>query len=143
MAVESRYGSPAETAAGRPFDLALEDAFDPAVAVAEAVRAGRTVIAVDEEDAVGETMELIIPGEESEDELTLDQALDEIEEAVGEPTYHADWFFVFEGGCIVWDFDAEGEMVATVDDDTRRAVGFYDLAGLRREMAELGYVTGP
>jgi hypothetical protein len=100
------------------------------------------VIAVDEEDAARETMDLIIPGAESEDELTLDQTVDEIEDVVGTPSYDADWFFLFEGGCIVWDFDAEGEMVATVDDDARRAIGFYDLAALRREMAEQGYVTG-
>ena len=73
----------------------------------------------------------------------LSRVIHEIEDRVAEPTYQADWYFLFEGGCIVWDFDAEGEMVATVDDAARRVLGFYDLAGLRRVMAEQGYYTGP
>jgi len=133
----------ARDADGHPFDLSLAEAFDPPVAVAEAIRAGRTVITVDEAGAASETLGLIFPGEESEEGLTLSRVIHEIEDRVAEPTYQADWYFLFEGGCIVWDFDAEGEMVATVDDAARRVLGFYDLAGLRRVMAEQGYYTGP
>jgi hypothetical protein len=133
----------AETAAGHPFDLALADAGDPSAEVAEAAQRDRTVITVDDADAREQTMGLILPGGEREDALTLAQAVDEISDHVDEPEYRADWFFVFEGGCIIWDFDAKGEMVANVDEDVRRALGFYDLAGLRRTMAELGYYTGP
>jgi len=132
-----------ENAEGHPFDLALADAFDPPVAVAEAIRAGRTVITIDEDDAASGTMELIFPDGENEEGMTLSRVIDEIEDWVAEPVYRADWYFVFDGGCIVWDFDAEGEMVATVDDAARRAVGFYDLAGLRQQMTEQGYYTGP
>lgn len=133
----------AEDAQGRPFDLRLAATEDPIEAAEDAAGAGRIVLTADEHNAEENTVDLLIPGLERRGDLTLDQAIEEIEEHVTEPTYRADWFFVFQGGCIVWDFDAEGEMVASVDEDMQQAVGFYDLGTLRRQMAAAGFPTGP
>jgi hypothetical protein len=57
-----------------------------------------------------------------------------------EPAYEATWYFRFDGGCVAWEFDAEGEEVGTVHDDVEAAVGFYPLYALRREASNNGYL---
>ncbi len=131
-----------ELVRGRPFELRMAPADDPSVQISRALADGRMVIFVDDTVMDG-TVDLLIPGEEPESGLTIDQAVEEIEERVEDAHYDATWYFVFEGGCIVWDFDAEGEMVASVERDMFDAVGFFDLTEIRRTAAEMGYYLGP
>jgi hypothetical protein len=62
--------------------------------------------------------------------LTVAAALDRMEELTPEISYRGQWFFVFPGGCITYDFDAKGTVAATVAQDATEAIGLYDNAAL-------------
>ncbi|MDJ0497525.1 MAG: hypothetical protein QNJ89_06830 [Acidimicrobiia bacterium] len=71
--------------------------------------------------------------------LTVGAALDRLEDLVPNVTYKGQWFFVFEGGCITYDFDAEGTVAVTLDQDAAEAIGFYDNAALIEAGRRAGY----
>ncbi len=57
--------------------------------------------------------------------LTPAQALEVIEDNVPDVFYKGEWYFVFEGGCITYEFDARGTLAETIADDAEEAFGFY------------------
>ncbi len=128
---------------GRPLELRLASAGNASAEITAAKAADRMVIVVDDADAAAGTLELLLPSGDVESEITVQDALDEIEDEVAEAHYDATWYFLFDGGCISWQFDAKGAEVATIEQDMVRAVGFYDLAEVRRVAGELGYFLGP
>jgi hypothetical protein len=71
--------------------------------------------------------------------LSVAAALQRLEDLVPEVTYEGQWFFVFEGGCITYDFDAEGTVAATLEQDATEAIGFYDNAALVEAARRAGY----
>jgi hypothetical protein len=71
--------------------------------------------------------------------LEVAAALERLEDLVPEIAYEGQWFFVFEGGCITYDFDAEGTVAATLDQDAAEALGFYDNAALIEAGRRAGY----
>ena len=71
--------------------------------------------------------------------IEVDDALDLIEEMTPEVRYEGQWFFVFEGGCITYDFDAEGNVASTVAEAASAAIGFYSNAPLRDAAEDAGY----
>ncbi len=78
-------------------------------------------------------------GRDPESGLTLEEALDEVADDLGDPVYRAEWFHTFNGGCIVYRFDAKGigsEMIAL---EVLEAIGFYPLAELREGARQAGY----
>lgn len=97
----------------------------------EAQAAGEFTLMVGMTDEIRETVQLFLPGHTEGALDTLEDALGEIEDEVAEPQYRASWFFLFQGGCIEWKFDAEGEGLGTLQEDATNALGFYDLADLR------------
>ncbi|MDH3259827.1 MAG: hypothetical protein OEM84_02520 [Acidimicrobiia bacterium] len=70
--------------------------------------------------------------------LAANEALQRIEELAPEVVYEGNWYFVFDGGCITYEFDAHGTVAETVADDVVTSLGFYPLADLR----ELGRRQG-
>ncbi len=78
----------------------------------------------------------------SEAEITvddIDDLVDEIEDVETESSYLGNWYFVFEGGCVRYTFDAEGPGTARLDDDARSALGLYDAEELRQVARDLGF----
>ncbi len=71
--------------------------------------------------------------------LEVGSALDRLEDLVPEVAYEGQWFFVFEGGCITYDFDADGTVAATLAEDASEAIGFYDNAALIEAGRRAGY----
>ena len=71
--------------------------------------------------------------------IEVEDALEAIEETAGELAYEGNWFFVFEGGCITYDFDAEGRLALTVADDAEETIGFYRNERLRQAAMRYGY----
>lgn len=57
--------------------------------------------------------------------LTPVEALDEIEDRVPDIFYKGNWYFVFEGGCITYEFDAKGTLAETIAVDAEEVFGFY------------------
>ncbi|MDX2466225.1 MAG: hypothetical protein QNL12_02835, partial [Acidimicrobiia bacterium] len=76
--------------------------------------------------------------------LTVHDALERIEDMSDEVSYRGQWHFVFEGGCITYDFDAEGTIAGTIVQDVRESIGFYPNAELRQAARDAGYdLVGP
>lgn len=112
----------------RPLTLTIDEAIEDAVLprVDRALLRGDYVWIVDELDAEEGTVELrsnepLAAGSG----LNPDEALDLIEEVVPDAFYRGDWYFTFEGGCITYEFNAEGTLAHTVADDAEDALGFF------------------
>lgn len=71
--------------------------------------------------------------------LSAEDALDLIEDNVPDLYYRGAWYFRFDGGCITYDFDAEGIVAITVADDADDALGFYPAHVLRRSARDAGF----
>ena len=56
-----------------------------------------------------------------------------------EVQYRGQWFLVFEGGCITYDFDAEGSLAASIAQDAEQTIGLYSGDDLRRAARDAGY----
>ena len=132
------------------FGLRLRDrAVDAQVDVVESptrdrIRAaqadGAHVITISIRDAEEGTVALLLAGE-SEERVggTIRHALDEIEEHVSKPSYRGSWFYVFEGGCTEYRFDAAGAGVETVAADVQRSLGFIDAVAIKQMARDAGY----
>ncbi len=71
--------------------------------------------------------------------LEPEEALDMIEDRVPDLFYRGAWYFTFEGGCITYDFAAEGIVAVTVADDADDALGFYPAHEFRRFARDAGF----
>lgn len=69
--------------------------------------------------------------------LTPTEALDMIQESVPDVFYRGSWYFTFEGGCITYEFNAEGTLAETIAADAEEVFGFYPaslvIEGARRQ----------
>ena len=126
----------------RPVDFDIDDALDESVRdrLDRALAAGRYVWILDELAADEDTVEL-----RSNDPrvgasgLSPEDALDEIEDELPEVFYRGFWYFTFEGGCITYEFNAEGRIAETVAEDAEDALGFYPAHELRAIAESAGY----
>ncbi|MEE8330390.1 MAG: hypothetical protein V3R84_01310 [Acidimicrobiia bacterium] len=129
---------------GRPLTLQLADSKTPDEDIGEALEDGAFVVIVSANDAARETMQGMAPGDdEIHTNLTLGDVLDGIEERVEEGTYRATWFHLFDGGCVTFEFDADGAGVETLVADVELAVGFADLADLKEQAKQAGFILDP
>lgn len=71
--------------------------------------------------------------------LRPDEALDLIEDNVPDLFYRGEWYFTFDGGCITYDFDAEGIVAITVAEDADDALGFYPAYELHQFARDAGF----
>ena len=121
--------------------------------IGNAQKSGAHVIVISIRDAEEGTLSLYVAGSDEEleadytenadphDDLirNLDDAVEEIEDAETEPSYRGNWYYVFDGGCVVYTFDAEGNGVSTIVSDIDVALGLYDAESLREFARNLGY----
>lgn len=125
---------------GRATDVTISVSEAPTAArVSAAIAAGAHVITISVRDAEEEKVTLILSGQDIEYEGDLDQVIDEIEDAETESNYRGNWFYVFEGGCVVYTFDAEGPGVETIERDVGLALGLFDAEALRQSARDAGY----
>ncbi len=101
---------------------------------------GAHVITISIRDAEEGTVALLVAGE-SEERVggTIRHAFDEIEEHVSKPSYRGSWFYVFEGGCTEYRFDAAGAGVETVAADVQRSLSFIDADAIKQTARDAGY----
>jgi hypothetical protein len=105
-----------------------------------AADAGAHVIIVSVRDAEEGTLTVLVQGARDEVAVEdLDAALDLIGDVEAESTYTGNWYFVFEGGCVVYTFDAVGSGVATLEDDVRIGLSLFDAEELRQAARDAGY----
>jgi hypothetical protein len=74
--------------------------------------------------------------------ISVNQALDRMEDTLPDVFYRGTWYFTFEGGCITYEFDAKGRVAETVAEDAEEAIGFYPAYQLRRLGEGEGFVVG-
>lgn len=74
--------------------------------------------------------------------IDVDEALDQMERALPGVFYRGQWYFVFDGGCITYDFDATGAVAESLAEDAEEALGFYPAYQLRQIGEELGLEVG-
>lgn len=97
------------------------------------------VIVIDDLEVDTRTLELRRFGEEPRTGVSLDEALEEIEDDVEEPRYEATWYHTFEGGCIIYEFDAEGFGSETLSSDIDDSLGLFPLEALRQLGRDAGF----
>ena len=105
-----------------------------------ASESGAHVIVVGIRDVEEDTLGLLIAGTPTEVTVDdLDDAIEAIEDAETESSYSGNWFYVFEGGCVVYDFDATGPGTATIEQDIEATLGLFDAEELRQVGRDAGY----
>ncbi len=107
--------------------------------VRDAARAGAHVVIFSVRDAEEKTLTLVLNGDPLEYEGNIKEVIDKIEDVETQASYRGAWYHVFEGGCIVYTFDAEGPGVDTIERDIGQALGFYDANELRQVARDAGY----
>ena len=75
--------------------------------------------------------------------LSVDDALELIDDSIGDVFYRGQWHFIFEGGCITFDFDAKNRVAQTIADDAEAAIGFYPAYELREIADDMGFQIVP
>ena len=104
---------------------------------------GHTVIVISTRDVEENTASLVLPGENQEVAgLTIPAVIDELEDEVEPASYTGFWYYRFQNGCIVYEFDAHGSGVSTIEADAQAALGLFDAESLRRLARESGYDPG-
>lgn len=105
-----------------------------------ATASGAHVVVISIRNAEEGTLTLLVAGTATEVEVdSLDDALDMIEDAETEPYYTGSWYYVSDGGCVTYTFDAEGPGVATIEDDIGIALSLFDAEALRQIARDAGY----
>ncbi len=112
----------------RPVIFEIDDNIDDQVGqrVNRALVTNRFVWIVSELDAEEGTVELRGSDPDvSGRGVSTTEALELIGASLPGVFYRGDWFFVFEGGCITYEFNARGRLAETVAADAEDALGFY------------------
>lgn len=105
-----------------------------------AAASGAHVIAIGIRDVEEGTLTVLPKGATTEVVAdSIDDALDLLEEAETEAFYTGTWTYVFEGGCVVYTFDAEGQGVSSIEDDVQLALSLFDAAAFRQLGRDAGY----
>lgn len=107
--------------------------------VSRAVASGAHVITIGVRDAEEGSLSFRLSGDPIEYQGTLDDVIDEIEDVETQSSYRGKWYYVFEGGCVVYTFDAEGPGVDKIERDIAQTLGFYDANELRQIARDAGY----
>ncbi len=74
--------------------------------------------------------------------LRAGSALDLIEDNAPDVFYKGNWYFTFDGGCITYEFDAEGTLAETIENDANEAIGFYPAYELVQLARDAGLDVG-
>lgn len=126
---------------GRTVMVSVSDSSGPvADRIDRAAALGAHVIDISIRDAEEGTLTLVLKGNDEELEVDdLNDAIEEIEDVETEPTYTGNWYYVFEGGCVVYTFDAVGHDVSTIENDITASLGIFNAETLRDFARDLGY----
>ncbi len=101
--------------------------------VAGVLEAGYVALIVDDADVEDGTVAIRTPEAPRDEEpgLVFDQIVQRFETAEGAEVYRGDWYYVFEGGCVIYEFDAEGPGSADLGNVVDEALDFAPLEQLR------------
>lgn len=111
----------------------------PAMQIERALGNGQVAMIVDDREEVAGTVEMRRVGDEPRVAISVEDALEVIEDDLGDPRYRAEWFHLFPGGCITYLINAAGAGAETVVEDIDEVLGFYPLAELREGAESQGF----
>lgn len=74
--------------------------------------------------------------------LSVHDALERIGHMSDEVQYRGQWYLVFDGGCITYDFDAEGALARSIAEDTEATIGLFPGDDLRDAARAAGFDLG-
>jgi len=125
---------------GRDIFVVLDDGDAPLADKVEiAAGQNRPIVLVDEQDAFAQTASLQMPGEtQSTRGLDLNDLLDRLDRLLPKPSFTGQWFQVFAGGCITYEFDASGVGVDRLAEDVEDAIGLFPAGELSRILRSQG-----
>ena len=127
----------------RPVSVTVDEDIDFSVRtrVNSALFTDDYVWIIDDLDVEEDTLELRRTADgEGARGLSVDEALDRMEDLTPEVSYRGEWFLRFNGGCITYDFDAEGTVAETLAADAAAAIGLYPNEQLREAGRRAGYM---
>jgi hypothetical protein len=130
------------TVEGRPLEISVDEDIDFSVRsrVNEALFSDDYVWIVSDLDIEENTLELRRTADgEGARGLSVEEAVDRIEDMTPEPSYVGQWYLVFNGGCITYDFDAKGTVAESIEQDVAEAIGLYPNDELREAGRRAGY----
>jgi hypothetical protein len=107
--------------------------------IEDALQRGAAVLVIDDGGPVRGDLELRLPDLDRPIIGPLGEVLAELGQRARPPHYAATWWDIAEGSCAVYDIDATGAQVLTLEEDVARAIGSFPLDAVRRELADLGY----
>lgn len=71
--------------------------------------------------------------------IDVHEALDRMAHMTEEMQYRGHWYLVFRGGCIAYDFDAEGALASSIAEDAEATIGLYPSEELIRAARNAGF----
>ena len=71
--------------------------------------------------------------------IDVHEAMEKIEDISEEVLYRGNWYLVFDGGCITYEFDAKGALATSIAGDAERAIGLYPSEALLDAARDAGY----
>jgi hypothetical protein len=107
--------------------------------IAEAMEREASVLVIDDAYQARGELELRLPDHDRPFVGPLGEVLAELGQRARPPHYAATWWDLSPGGCAIYEFDASGAQVVTLEEDVAAAIGSFPLDAVRRELAELGY----
>ena len=108
--------------------------------ISDALMAKEYVWIIDELDAEEGTVDLRSNDTRvAANRINPEDALEVIEDFAPGAFYRGNWFFTFDGGCITYEFDAEGTLAATIAADADESIGFYPAYQLIEIATDAGY----
>ena len=111
--------------------------------ISKAHALGHTVIVISTRDVEENTASLVLPGQDQEIAgLEIDDVVEELEEVTGPASYTGSWYYPFQNGCIIYEFDAHGTGVSTIESDVQAALSLFEAETLRQVARDSGYNPG-
>lgn len=111
----------------------------PAIQIERALANGQVVLVVDDREEATNSVEMRRSGGDPMVGVTVEEAMEVVEDELGHPRYTAQWYHVFSGGCITYDIDASGAGAETIAEDLDDVLGFYPLAELLEGARAAGF----
>lgn len=94
-------------------------------------------------DVDEETLEMrMVDRDDSFRGIDVHDALELIEDMSADVTYQGNWYLLFDGGCVTYEFDAGGTLATSIAADTEETVGLYPSEPLLRAARDAGYDLG-
>jgi len=129
----------------RPVDFSVDEDTQYSVRsrVNRALFSDQFVWIIGDLDIDEKTLELrASPEGEGAHGIDIDEALERMADMSEEVQYRGRWYLVFDGGCITYEFDADGALAGSIADDAEVTIGIYPNRELIKAARNAGFDVG-